>query len=94
MKLQNYFGADSLIPLYIELESEERMRRAITREQLQKNPDYGELCRRFLADLEDFSLQHLQSAGIDKSFNNDDLERCTQELITYIRQNLAHYSRE
>ena len=94
LKLQNYFGADSLIPLYIELESEERMRRAITREQLQKNPDYGELCRRFLADLEDFSLQHLQSAGIDKSFNNDDLERCTQELITYIRQNLAHYSRE
>lgn len=94
LKLQNYFGADSLIPLYIELESEERMRRAITREQLQKNPDYGELCRRFLADLEDFSLQHLQLAGIDKSFNNDDLERCTQELITYIRQNLVHYSRE
>lgn len=86
LKLKNYFGANSLIPLYIELDSEERMRRAIYREQMQANPDYNELCRRFLADLEDFSPQHLQDAGIDKSFFNDDLERCTQELTAYIRQ--------
>lgn len=86
LKLKNYFGAKYLIPLYIELESEERMRRAIYREQIQKNPDYEELCRRFLADLEDFSPQHLQEAGIDKSFINDNLERCTQELTAYIGQ--------
>lgn len=91
LKLKNYFGADSLIPLYIELESEERMRRAITREQMQPTPDYGELCRRFLADLEDFSPQHLQHAGINRSFINDDIERCTQELTAYIRQSCCHW---
>ena len=88
LKLQNYFGADSLVPLYIELDNEERMRRAITREQMQKNPDYEELCRRFLADLEDFSPQHLEDAGIKRSFINDDIVHCTLELTAYIKQNI------
>lgn len=88
LKLQNYFGADSLLPLYIELDNEERMRRAITREQMQKNPDYEELCRRFLADLEDFSPQHLEDAGIKRSFINDDIVHCTLELTAYIKQNI------
>lgn len=89
LKLQNYFGADSLVPLYIELDNEERMRRAITREQMQKNPDYEELCRRFLADLEDFSPQHLEAAGIKRSFINDDIVHCTLELTAYIKQNIT-----
>ena len=88
LKLQNYFGADSLVPLYIELDNEERMRRAITRGQMQKNPDYEELCRRFLADLEDFSPQHLEDAGIKRSFINDDIVHCTLELTAYIKQNI------
>ena len=88
LKLHNYFGADSLVPLYIELDNEERMRRAITREQMQKNPDYEELCRRFLADLEDFSPQHLEDAGIKRSFINDDIVHCTLELTAYIKQNI------
>ncbi len=89
LKLQNYFGADSLVPLYIELDNEERMRRAITREQMQKNPNYEELCRRFLADLEDFSPQHLEAAGIKRSFINDDIVHCTLELTAYIKQNIT-----
>ena len=64
------------------------MRRAIYREQIQKNPDYEELCRRFLADLEDFSPQHLEDAGIKRSFINDDIVHCTLELTAYIKQNI------
>lgn len=48
LRLQEYFGAEFLIPIYVELESGERLQRALNREQLQTEPKYAELCRRFL----------------------------------------------
>ena len=85
-KLQEYFGSDRLVPLYIEVDSGERLQRALTRERLQQEPKYAELCRRFLADEVDFSPENLAQAGITKAFCNDDLENCLLELINYIRQ--------
>ena len=49
------YGKESVIPVYIEVEDGERLIRAIRREQEQETPKYKELCRRFLADEEDFS---------------------------------------
>ncbi len=88
-KLQQYFGKDALVPLYIELENGERLQRALNRERLQTNPKYAELCRRFLADENDFSSEHLNQAGITRVFINDDLERCTQELADCIREHIS-----
>ena len=87
-KLQNYFGRHILVPLYIDLEAGERLQRALNRERLQSEPKYAELCRRFLADEEDFSIQNLEQAGITKSFINNSLDCCQKELTAYIKDNL------
>lgn len=85
LRLQEYFGADYLIPLYIELESGERLQRALNRERLQTEPKYAELCRRFLADEEDFSGEHLKQANISNIFVNDDLAQCVKQILSYIK---------
>ena len=62
-----------------------RLNRALTRERQQEVPRYAEMCRRFLADTEDFSEEHLRAAGIKKRYYNDDQKRCLDEIIEDIR---------
>lgn len=88
LALQQYFGKDYLVPLYIDLDPGERLQRALDRERMQREPKYTELCRRFLADEADFSRENLELAGIHNYFINHDLDRCTQEITAWIRQNL------
>ena len=88
-KLRDYFGADCVIPLYIELEPGERLQRALNRERMQTEPKYAELCRRFLADEIDFAEENLKDAAISRIFINDDLARCTEEIISYIKENIS-----
>ena len=83
-KMKCYYGKESVIPVYIEVEDGERLIRAIRREQEQETPKYKELCRRFLADEEDFSEENLERAGITKRFQNTDLDQVTQEIASYI----------
>ena len=81
-----HFGHDRVIPLYIETEDGQRLRRALKREAKQKPPRYDEMCRRFLADGEDFSEEKLREAGIGRRFeNNGALEDCIGELREAIR---------
>lgn len=80
VKLKEHFG-DSVVPIYIEVEDGIRLARAVERERLQTSPKYAELCRRFLADCEDFSEEKLTAAGIVKRFSNDkDIEDCINEI--------------
>ena len=85
VKTRQYFGAEILIPLYIEVEDGERLMRAIKREQQQEHPGYEEVCRRFLADQKDFSEENLIQAGITRRYLNDDKVRCKEEIIEVIR---------
>lgn len=80
----DYFGQEKLVPIYIELDDGERLMRAIIREQQQLRPNYAEVCRRFLADQEDFSEEQLKKAGITKAFYNDTLESVVDHIIAYI----------
>lgn len=82
-----YFGKEYIVPIYIEIDDGERLQRALDRERGQAVPKYAELCRRFLADDKDFSQEKLEACGIDKRFVNDDLERCTNEIIEFINYN-------
>ena len=84
-KLRACFGAETVIPLYIEVEDGIRLQRALDRERTQSEPKYAEMCRRFLTDTEDFSEAQLQSAGIVRRFQNLSLEACIAELEAYIR---------
>lgn len=79
-KIRDYYGENIVIPLYIELDDGVRLDRALRRERGQANPKYEEMCRRFLADAEDFSDEKLSIAGIETRYCNDDLDKCIQEL--------------
>ena len=81
---RDYYGADNVIPIYIELDDGVRLQRALNRENGQKTPRYEEMCRRFLADSEDFSEQKLASAGINNRFPNDDLAVCIRNITDYM----------
>lgn len=89
-KMREYFGKEYLVPIYIEVEDGARLMRALKREQQQPRPRYAELCRRFLADTEDFSETNLQQAGITKRYQNQDLETCLNEIILGIRSELCY----
>ena len=84
-KMKNYYGEENLVPVYIEVEDGERLRRALMREFSQEEPKYAEMCRRFLADSEDFSEENLKKAGITRRFVNADKIQCLEEILGEIR---------
>ena len=80
IKIRDYFGINKVVPIYIDLDDGERLTRALEREKTQREPKYEELCRRFLADCQDFSCDKLKEAGITKFYINDNLEKCLNEI--------------
>ncbi len=87
LRLSDYFGKDKLLPVMIELDDGVRLQRALNREKKQVQPKYEEMCRRFLADSEDFSEEKIAEAGIERRFYNDDLYRVLSEIQDYITAN-------
>ena len=85
-KMREYFGEERIVPLYIEVEDGERLMRALTRERMQKEPKYAEMCRRFLADTEDFSEENLKAVGITERFENRELEETVRKISERIQQ--------
>lgn len=88
-KIREYFGADRVVPIYIEVEDGERLMRAIAREQKQEVPKYEEMCRRFLADSVDFCDEKLVEAGVVRRFQNNDFVQTVQEVTAYIADEIA-----
>lgn len=86
-QIRDYFGEEQVLPVLIELDDGVRLQRALDRERSQEHPRYEEMCRRFLADSKDFSLEKIAQSEIDKSFYNDSLEDCLREIVTYIQEN-------
>lgn len=83
---KKYFGDGVLVPIYIEVDDGVRLQRALDRERSQDNPKYREMCRRFIADSDDFSEENVAAAGITKRFENDDFQKCLEEITDYIGQ--------
>ncbi len=88
--LQDYFGADRVLPVMIELDDGDRLQRALNRERKQEQPRYEEMCRRFLADSEDFSEEKIAEAGITKRFVNNNLGQCLEHIRQYITVQTGH----
>lgn len=84
-QIRDYFGTDKVCPVYVEVDDGLRLQRALDRERAQDQPKYAEMCRRFLADAEDFSEENLERAGITKRFQNTDLDQVTQEIASYMK---------
>lgn len=87
-KIREYLGKDRVVPLYLEVEDGIRLERALAREKTQKKPKYTELCRRFLADEEDFKEENLHELGINKRYNNENSEICILNIEKDIRKNM------
>lgn len=88
VKTADYFGKEKVLPILLELNDGVRLQRALDRERKQENPRYQEMCRRYLADAEDFSEEKIAEAGIDKRFMNDDLESCIADIKEYVLKEL------
>lgn len=84
-KMCSYFGNQSMVPIYVEVEDGERLFRALSRERTQEFPKYSEMCRRFLADTKDFSEENLEKNRISRRFQNIILEDCINEIMLYIQ---------
>ena len=83
--MKKCYGAENLVPIYIEVEDGERLSRALSRERQQEQPKYEEMCRRFLADQKDFSEENLKEAGIVRRYYNDDKVQCLEKIIGEIQ---------
>lgn len=80
VQICRYYGKENVIAIYIEVEDAVRLERAFLREKSQKQPNYAEMCRRFLADCEDFSEEKLQEADIVKRYENLDGDICYRQI--------------
>lgn len=86
--IKNYFGEEWVVPFYIHVDDGVRLQRALLREQRQEKPKYAEMCRRFLADEDDFAADKLMDAGITTIYENDDLDLCTERIVEDIKKYL------
>ena len=85
-QMKKYFGEDALLPIYVQVEDGIRLGRALERERRQQVPKYEELCRRFLADSQDFSEENIARAGIEARFENVELESCVSEILRFVKE--------
>ncbi len=83
-KMCLYFGKNILVPIYMEVPDGLRLKRAVEREETQRFPNYREVCRRYLADEEDFSEENLKRLQIEKRFLNLNLSQCLEEILKEI----------
>ena len=87
-----YFGlmktkyADAIVPVYIESEDEERLMRSIWRERKQEQPNFAEVCRRYLADEQDFAPEVLDKMNIRLRFLNWRFSSC----VRLVGEAMAH----
>lgn len=84
--LREYFGEEAIVPVYLEVEDGLRLARALERERRQEKPKYAEMCRRFLADEEEFSEENLIKSGITERFGNEDFTECLNKIQRYIEE--------
>lgn len=83
--IRDYFGKEKVVPLLIDVSAKIRLERAMHREEKQEHPKYDEMCRRFLADEEDFSKAKIEAAGVTRQFSNDGaIENCIEEIRSCI----------
>lgn len=87
-KMREFYGSDVMVPLYITVPDGIRLKRALARENVQEKPKYAEMCRRFLADEEDFKEENLKKCGIcmeKDSFENLEMFTCVKKIKQYIQ---------
>ncbi len=88
-KTADYFGSEKVVPLYIELDKGLRLARALSRERSQKEPKYAEMCRRFLADEQDFSEEKVAACHFPRVYVNNDFGACLEAMTETVEKYLG-----
>lgn len=87
--ITKHYGEDKVCVIYLAIDDKERLLRCIERESRQENPDYSEVCRRFIADQKDFSLNKIKEFNniyyIDSSKNIDECLEQWSELYKTLK---------
>ena len=75
-----------IVPIYITVDDYTIISRSIEREKSNNGTNYKEICRRFIADCEDFSDERLKEAGINRgnTFKNYSFSTCTKLIENYM----------
>ena len=81
---KEYFGMENLIPIYIEVDDGIRLERALKRELCPENRKFKEMCRRFIADCDDFSEEKIEKALIDKQHRIENIE--IEETVKVVKE--------
>lgn len=89
-QIRHFYGEDRVVPLYIEVEDFLRLERALSRERQQAAPCVAEVCRRFLADEEDFSEEKLRRLGISRRISNISTEEALAQIGQTLGQSLTN----
>ena len=79
-QIRDYFGGEKVIPIYIEVSDVTRIERAVGREKKEDSPCIAEVCRRYLADDEDFSEEKLENDGIVRRVKNESLDEAMRQI--------------
>lgn len=78
--ITEHYGEDKVRVIYLAIDDKERLLRCIDRESRQKNPDYSEVCRRFIADQKDFSQEKISEfKNIHYIDSGKSIDNCLQQ---------------
>ncbi len=80
--------ADAIVPIYLETEDEERLMRSIWRERKQEQPNFAEVCRRYLADEQDFSPEVIERMNPRLRFLNWQFSSCIRLVIAAVEREM------
>lgn len=74
------YGSEIVHVVYMDIDERERLLRCINREAKEAEPDYLEICRRYITDYEDFSKEHFANFKHFHTINSGlSPEKCLQQ---------------
>jgi len=87
-KMREYFGTDTIVPIFLQVNKDIRLERLISRE-LSGKENFHEMWRRWFADKIDFSEENIQKVQpITIVFNDKDTKDTVFEVVRIIINNI------
>ncbi len=87
-KIREYYGDEIVVPVYVTVPDVVRLERSLNREKKEETPCVAEVCRRYLADEDDFSEEKLKEAGVAEEIINLDMETALAEIDKILAKNV------
>lgn len=83
-KYVSYFGKEVLIPILINVDPGVRLERTLEKEIIKKEPNYINMCSKFLLESKEYSLENIAKRNIEEVIENNETIEETLESINKI----------